>query len=270
MDDLTGGQMAAVGAFAFACGAVAGSFLGVVAHRLPRGESIVAPRSRCPACGTQIASYDNVPIVSWLLLRGRCRSCGDRIPARYPLIELALGAAFAATALVWAADDGALATGAGWGGLVLGMLLVAVLGVITLTDLERRVIPNRVLAPAAIAALAIVLASDPGGLGERAIAAGAAGGFLFMVALAYPRGMGMGDVKLVAVLGLFLGRAVAPALLVGFGAGALVGLALIARHGSGARKRAVPFGPFLALGGLVALFAGDPIVDWYLDEFFSE
>jgi leader peptidase (prepilin peptidase) / N-methyltransferase len=190
--------------------------------------------------------------------------------ARYTLIEIAVGAALAAAALAWAADEEALATGAEWGGLALGLLLIAVLGVITLTDLERRVIPNRVLLPAAIAGLALAAASDFGSLAERAIAAGSAGGLLFAVALLQPQGMGMGDVKLMAVMGLYLGRAVFPAVLVGFGAGALVGLALIARHGSGARKRAVPFGPFLAFGGLVALFAGDPIVDWYLDEFFPK
>jgi leader peptidase (prepilin peptidase)/N-methyltransferase len=262
--------MAAPAAFLFATGCVIGSFVSVVAHRLPRGESFVTGRSRCPACGAQIAARDNVPLVSWVLLRGRCRHCRERISARYPLVELAVGAGFAASVLVWGEDESGLSSGEGWGGLALALLLVAALATITLTDLERRVIPNRVLLPAAVVGLAIAAASDPGGLVERAIAAAAAGGTLFVVALAYPRGMGMGDVKLVAVMGLYLGRAVAPALLVGFGAGALVGLALIARHGSGARKRAVPFGPFLALGGVVALFAGDAIVDWYLDEFFPE
>jgi leader peptidase (prepilin peptidase) / N-methyltransferase len=143
-----------------------------------------------------------------------------------------------------------------------------VLVTVTLTDLERRVIPNAVLLVAALVGAGIAAASDPGSLPERAAAAAGAGGFLFCVAFAYPRGMGMGDVKLVAVMGLYLGRAVAPALLIGFAAGALVGLVMIARQGSAARKRAIPFGPFLALGGIVGLWYGDAIVDWYLDTFF--
>ena len=146
-------------------------------------------------------------------------------------------------------------------------MLCTVLVAVTLTDLELRLIPNSIVLAGALAAIAIVAVSDPSSLGERAIAAAAAGGVLLLVALAYPRGMGMGDVKLTAMLGLFLGRAVAPAVLIGFAAGALVGVAMIARHGSAARKRAIPFGPFLALGGLIGLWFGDEIVDWYLDEF---
>ncbi len=130
-------------------------------------------------------------------------------------------------------------------------------------------IPNAVLLVGAVTGVAIAAATDPGSLLERFAAAAAAGGFLFCVALAYPRGMGMGDVKLVAVMGLYLGRDVGPALLVGFGAGALVGLVMIARGGAAARKQAVPFGPFLALGGIVGLWYGDAIVDWYLDSFFG-
>jgi len=141
--------------------------------------------------------------------------------------------------------------------------------VVTLTDVDRRVIPNAVLGAGAVAAVAIAGIGDPGSLPDRAIAAGAAGGFLLLVALAYPRGMGMGDVKLAAVMGLYLGRAVAPGLVIGFAAGALVGLALIARLGASARKRAVPFGPFLALGGVIALWWGNALVDWYLTTFFN-
>src|SRR5207253_9459796 len=133
--------------------------------------------------------------------------------------------------------------------------------IITVTDLEQRVIPNKILAAGAVAALGIAAVSDPSSIPERLAAAAIAGGVLFLVALAYPRGLGMGDVKLVAVMGLFLGSAVAPAVLVGFATGAVVGVALIARHGAAARKRAVPFGPFLALGGLVGLWAGDEIVN---------
>jgi leader peptidase (prepilin peptidase)/N-methyltransferase len=250
--------MGAFAAFAFVSGAVAGSFVSVVAHRVPRGESIVGPRSRCPHCEQRIAAYDNVPIVSWLLLRGRCRGCGERISPAYPLLELALGVAFVATALVFRDQPAELA---------LGLVFVTMLAAVTLTDLERRVIPNLVLAAGAVAGLGLVWAAYPGSVGEHGVAAAAAGGLLLLVAIAYPRGMGMGDVKLAAVMGLYLGRAVAPALLIGFAAGALVGVGMMLRHGAAARKRAIPFGPFLALGGLVALFVGDEIVEAYLDGF---
>jgi leader peptidase (prepilin peptidase) / N-methyltransferase len=244
--------------FLFLAGLLVGSFLTVVAHRAPRGESVVGGRSRCPSCGVQIAAYDNVPVLSWLLLRGRARCCGAPISLRYPLTELTLAALYAATVLVlW--DDAAE--------VALGLVFVTMLLAVTLTDLERRLIPNKILLVAAILAVAIAASTDPGSLPERAIAAAAAGGLLFAAALAYPRGMGMGDVKLAATMGLFLGRDVAPAILVALLAGSLVGLALIARHGAAARKRAIPFGPFLALGGLVGLFAGDEMVDWYLGTF---
>jgi leader peptidase (prepilin peptidase)/N-methyltransferase len=243
---------------AFLGGLVAGSFVTVVGHRVPRGESILGPRSRCTACGGQIAAYDNIPVFSWLLLRGRSRCCGERISARYPLTELALGALYAATALVLWDDPVEVA---------LGLVFVTTLVAITLTDLDRRVIPNTVLLAAALAGLAIAAIWDPTSLPERAIAAVAAGGGLFLVALAYPQGMGLGDVKLAAVMGLFLGRNVAPAILVALLAGSVVGLMLIAREGPAARKRAIPFGPFLALGGVVGLLAGDQLVAWYLSTF---
>jgi leader peptidase (prepilin peptidase) / N-methyltransferase len=248
-------MMAAAASFAFVGGLVAGSFVSVVAHRVPRGLSIVGPRSQCPSCGAQIAAYDNVPVASWLMLRGRCRRCGARISALYPALELGLGAAFLATVLVlW--DDPAQ--------LALGLVFVVTLAAITITDLELRLIPNRILLVAAIAGLAIAAAADPASLAERAIAAAAGGGLLLVAALAYPRGMGMGDVKLAALMGLYLGRAVAPALVVGFAAGALVGVGMLLRGGAAARKKGVPFGPFLALGGFVGLLAGNQIVDWYL------
>jgi leader peptidase (prepilin peptidase)/N-methyltransferase len=244
--------------FAFLGGLVLGSFVTVVGYRVPRGESIVTGRSRCTTCGRQIAAYDNVPVFSWVLLRGRSRCCGERISARYPLTELALGALYVATvAILW--DDPTE--------VALGLVFVTTLVAITLTDLERRVIPNRILIVAAIAGVAIAAAGDPGSLPERAIAAAAAGGGLFLVALAYPRGMGLGDVKLAAVMGLYLGRNVAPALFVALLIGSIVGLALIARHGAEARKRAIPFGPFLAVGGVVGLLAGDQLVDLYLSTF---
>ncbi|HEX6752099.1 MAG TPA: prepilin peptidase [Solirubrobacterales bacterium] len=250
--------MAAAATIAFLGGAIVGSFVTVVAHRVPRGESIVGPRSRCPACGAQIAAYDNLPVASWVILRGKARCCGVAISPRYPLTELALGALYAATALVLWDEPWEVA---------LGLVFVTVLAAVTLTDLERRIIPNKILIVAAALAVAIAAAGDPGSLPERAIAAAAAGGLLFAAALAYPRGMGLGDVKLAATMGLFLGRNVAPAILVALLAGSLVGVAMIARDGAGARKKAIPFGPFLALGGVVGLLLGDQMVDWYLGTF---
>jgi leader peptidase (prepilin peptidase) / N-methyltransferase len=252
--------MTAFAPIAFVGGLITASFVSVVAHRVPRGRSIVGPRSECTSCGGTIAAYDNVPVLSWLMLRGRCRSCGERISPRYPLVELALGAAFVATTLVLGDDLAELA---------LGLVFVALLAAVTLTDLDRGTIPNAILAVAAVIGLGIVIATDPSSLGERAIAAAAAGGFLLAVALAYPRGMGMGDVKLAAVMGLFLGRAVAPALLVAIAAGGLAGIAIMVSMGTDARKHAIPFGPFLAFGGLVGLLVGNEILDWYLGTFVS-
>jgi leader peptidase (prepilin peptidase) / N-methyltransferase len=252
--------MASVAGLLFVAGCVLGSFATVLAHRIPRGEGWVSGRSRCPECGAQISARDNVPVISWLLLRGRCRHCGARISIRYPLAEVGLGVLWAATYLILGSEDG--------GELALGLVLCALLVVITLTDLERRVIPNVIVAAGALIGIAIAAGTDPDSLDERAIAAVAGGGILFLVAMAYPRGMGMGDVKLVAMMGIYLGRALAPAVLIGFAAGALVGATMIARHGSAARKRQIPFGPFLALGGVIGLWAGDEIVDWYLDSFF--
>lgn len=242
-------------------GLLLGSFAGVIAYRVPRDESPFGGRSHCESCGAVVAARDNVPVLSWLVLRGRCRDCRARIPALYPLTEAALGLGFLASWLTYE-DDGAAA-------VALACTFLFVLAIITLTDIEHRIIPNVVLGPAAIAAIALVALWDTGELGPHLLAAAIAGGALLIVSLAYPRGMGMGDVKLAFVMGLFLGRAVAPALLIGFAAGALYGVALIARHGSEARKRAVPFGPFLAFGGVLALFAGDAMVDWYVDSFFS-
>lgn len=250
--------MAAALAVAFVGGLLIGSFATVVAHRVPRGESIVGPRSRCPACGARIAAYDNVPVLSWALLRGRARCCGAPIPPRYPLTELALAALYAVTTLVlW--DDATE--------VALGLIFVTMLATVTLTDLERRLIPNRILLVGAVAAVAVAAIGDPGSLPVRLVAAAGAGGLLFLAALAYPKGMGLGDVKLAATMGLFLGRDVIPAIFVALLAGSLVGLAMIAREGAAARKRAIPFGPFLALGGVVGLLLGDQLVDLYLGTF---
>jgi leader peptidase (prepilin peptidase)/N-methyltransferase len=244
--------------FAGVLGAMFGSFLNVVAYRLPRHQSLVAPASRCPKCGTPIKPYDNVPVVSWLLLRGRCRSCAAAISPRYPLVE----------ALTAALCVGAVLTHESAVGIAMSVVLILLVIPAALIDLEHRIIPNRLTALGAALALVIGLALDPSGEPERLIAAAAAGGFLLVAALAYPGGMGMGDVKLAGVLGLLLGRAVAPAIFIALLSGALLGVFLIARNGPRqGRKTAVPFGPFLALGGLVAVFAGPAIVDLYVNHF---
>jgi leader peptidase (prepilin peptidase) / N-methyltransferase len=236
-------------------GAAVGSFLNVAAYRLPRRESIVRPRSRCPGCDTQIHGYDNIPILSWLVLRGRCRNCGEAISVRYPLVESLTAGLFCAVALR------AESLAEVWPGLV----LVSVLVLVAAIDLEHRIVPNRVLAPAALTALLLWTLADPGRVPENLIAGAAAGGFLLVAALAYPNGMGMGDVKLAAVMGLFLGRAIAPAMLVGFATGVMVGAGIIAARGLSARKQAIPFAPYLALGGVVGQLFGADLIDWYLD-----
>jgi leader peptidase (prepilin peptidase) / N-methyltransferase len=242
-------------AVAGAFGATIGSFLNVVAYRLPRAESLVHPGSRCPGCGTAIKAYDNVPVLGWLWLRGRCRSCRIPISPRYPIIE-ALTGALAVTVVL---------TKHSAAEIVLGLVLVAVLVPIALIDLEHRIIPNKITLPAAVAAVAIGAALDLKGVPEQLIAGAAAGGFLLFFLLAYPRGMGMGDVKLAAVLGLFLGRSVAVAILAGVLTASVVGAIVIARVGvEKGRKTAVPFGPFLAIGGVIGLLLGPSIIHWYL------
>ncbi len=247
--------MLAVAVIAFLGGLIAGSFVTAVAHRVPRGLSIVGPRSQCPSCGQQIAAYDNVPVFSWLLLRGRARCCGAAISPRYPLTELIVGLLFAATVLVHR-DDPAEAA--------IGLVFVTMLAAVTLADLEQRIIPNKILIVGAVACVAIVLAAEPGTMPERLLAAAAAGGVFFLAALAYPGGMGLGDVKLAATMGLFLGSAVAPAILIALLTGSVVGVMLLVRHGAEARKMAIPFGPFLAIGGVAGMLAGSQLIDLYL------
>lgn len=238
-------------------GAAIGSFLNVVIHRLPAGESIVSPGSRCPSCRTALAPYDNVPVVSWLVLRGSCRSCGTSISPRYPLVELLTAALFAVVAVVNGVDER----------LALSLPFVAVLMAVAAIDLDHRIIPNRILAPAAVYAVAAAAVVAPGDLPELLAAGGGAFAFLLVTALVYPAGMGMGDVKLAGVMGLYLGVAVVPALLVAFVAGSLVGIVMLAREGAAARKKGIPFGPFLALGGLVGLLAGAELIDLYVQNF---
>jgi len=236
-------------------GLTVGSFLNVVIYRLPRHESLVSPGSHCPGCGVAIKAYDNVPVLGWLALRGHCRSCRAWISPRYPIVEATTAALAVSVVLVKHSTHD----------VALGLALVAVLVPVALIDYDHRVIPNKLTLPAAVAAVAIGLATNPAGVPEQLIAGAAAGGFLLVFVLAYPRGMGMGDVKLAAVLGLFLGRAVAVAILSGVLLGTIVGAVVMARVGvSEGRKTAMPFGPFLAVGGVIALLVGPSIVHWYL------
>jgi leader peptidase (prepilin peptidase) / N-methyltransferase len=236
-------------------GLLIGSFLNVIAYRIPRGESIVTPGSHCPSCGVAIKPYDNIPVFGWLLLRGHCRSCRAAISPRYPLVEAATALLAVAVVLVkHSAVD-----------IALGLVLVAILVPIALIDFDHRVIPNKITAPAAVVAVVLGLALKPSWVPEQLIAGAAAAGFLLVFVLAYPRGMGMGDVKLAGVMGLFLGASVAVAILVGVFAATVVGALVIARVGvKQGRKTAIPFGPFLAFGGIVALLAGTQILHWYL------
>jgi leader peptidase (prepilin peptidase)/N-methyltransferase len=242
-------------ALALFTGLAFGSFLNVVAYRVPAGLSLLTPPSACPGCGVAIRPYDNVPVVSWLVLGGRCRSCDQAISPRYPLTEAVTGALFAAVII---------ARGAGrstWLALIFILALVA----ITRIDLEHQIIPNRIVYPLAATAIALTVVLQPHLLTERLIAAAAAGGVLLAAALAYPAGMGMGDVKLAAVMGLVLGRAVAPALFVALITATVAGVAIMIKLGvTEGRRTKVPFGPFLALGSVVGLFAGPALVSDYL------
>ena len=213
----------------------------MVAYRVPRRESLVFPRSRCSSCEAEIAPYDNIPVVSWLLLRGRCRNCGVRISMRYPLDRGADRRLFVAVGLEFGAEPE----------LIPALVFTAVI------DRRGRDRPRAQDHPephhgsrgrCSVALWAVI---DPSVLPENLIAGAAAGAGMLLVAVVYPAGMGMGDVKLAAVMGLYLGKSVAPALFVGFAAGAIVGMGIVAVRGAEARKQGVPFGPFLALGGIV-------------------
>lgn len=232
-------------------GLAVGSFLNVVAARVPLRRSIVSPPSACMSCGERIAWYDNVPLVSWAMLRGRCRHCSTGIPFVYPAVELV-------TALLVAGCVLAFGLSARF---AVAAAFCAVLVAVSAIDLEHRIIPNRIVVPAAVLALVAQTALTPSP--EWALGAIGASGFLFAAALAYPAGMGMGDVKLALLMGAVLGRTVSVALMVGMLAAMIPGLYLIARHGKAARKMGIPFGPFLAVGSVVALFWGHDVLHAY-------
>ena len=244
-------------AFAAPFGLIIGSFLNVVDYRLPRGESIVHPPSHCPGCDAPIKPWDNIPLLSWIFLRGRCRSCSTRISPRYPLVELLTAVLFAAVAVSNGLNDDLAVL------LPFAAMLIAVADI----DLEHRIVPNKIVVPMAIYGVAASAVVRTDMLPELLIAGAAAFTFLLVAALIHPAGMGMGDVKLAGVMGLYLGASIAPALLVAFLSGSVVGIAVMLRHGAAGRKKGVPFAPFLALGAVVALFAGSDLIHLYTHHF---
>jgi leader peptidase (prepilin peptidase)/N-methyltransferase len=243
---------AVAAAFSLAPGLALGSFLNVVAARVPLKRSVVSPPSACMSCGEQIAWYDNIPVASWILLRGRCRHCSAVIPWVYPAVELTTAVLVAGCVLAFGVSLEAL----------VAAFFCAVLVVVSATDLAHRIIPNRVVLPASALVLAAQTALHPSP--EWALAALGASGFLLLAALIYPAGMGMGDVKLALLMGAMLGRVVPVALMLGMVLALVPSIVLLARHGAAARKMGIPFGPFLALGAVIALFWGEALLDAYL------
>jgi leader peptidase (prepilin peptidase) / N-methyltransferase len=238
--------------FSLAPGLALGSFLNVIAARVPLRRSIVSPASACMSCQKPIAWYDNVPVISWLLLRGRCRHCGAPIAWVYPAVEAMTAVLVAGCILAFGLTAEAL----------VAAFFCAVLVVVSATDLAHRIIPNRVVLPATAIVLAAQTLLEPSP--EWALGALGGGGFLLLAAIVYPAGMGMGDVKLALLMGAMLGRTVPVGLMIGMVAALVPSVVLLARHGSAARKMGIPFGPFLALGSLAALFWGDRLLDSYL------
>ncbi|HVU76458.1 MAG TPA: prepilin peptidase [Gaiellaceae bacterium] len=243
---------AAAAAFALLPGLAIGSFLNVVASRLPLKRSLSRPRSACMHCGTEIRSRDNIPVVSYLLLRGRCRACQAPIGWRYPAVEILTALLIAACVLDFGLSVRALAA----------CVFCAALVAVSATDLERRIVPNRVVLPASAVVLALNLVWHPSVVWP--IAGLGAALFFFLAALAYPRGMGMGDVKLSLLIGVAVGKPTPVAIFLAMLLALVPSAVLFARHGRAARKMALPFAPFLAIGGLIGLFAGHAILHWYL------
>lgn len=238
-------------------GAVIGSFLNVVIYRLPIGQSIVSPPSRCPKCGYKLRWFDNIPIFGWLLVGGRCRECRNPISIQYPIVELITALLF--VLVVWLTPPGPL--------LAARLLLVCILIVLFGIDLEHQILPNSITLPGIIAGVLLSTLGPPG-VRDALIGVVLGGGILYAIAWAYylwrrEEGLGMGDVKMLAMVGAFLGwKAVLVTLVLSSFSGAIIGVVLIAAQ-RGSMKLALPFGTFLAIGALVAMFVGDPLVAWY-------
>lgn len=246
-------------------GLLIGSFLNVVVWRVPRGESIAHPPSACPRCGCRIRPWDNVPVLSWLLLRGRCRHCGNPISSRYPLVEIGTGVVYSLIAW-WLGWSWALP--AFW---YLGAVSIA----LALIDVDVRRLPDAIVLPSWVVALVLltVAALNPGGEPHwasvsRAVAAAAAmGASYFLILFVYPRGMGFGDVKLAVLIGLYLGWVGWSAVLIGWFAGfvigGVIGIGLLVTNRAG-RRTELPFGPWMLLGAWLGLVAGPTLASAYL------
>lgn len=245
-------------ALAAAIGLAVGSFLNVCIHRLPRRQSLSSPPSRCPHCGAGIRWYDNVPVVSWLALGGKCRGCRAPISIRYPAVEIVTALVW--IAIVWMTPVSPL--------LASRLVLATALIVLFMIDLEHQLLPNAITLPGILIGFAFSFVAPPGPL-ESLLGILLGGGVLYAIAAGYyfwrkEEGMGMGDVKMLAMVGAFLGwRAVLLTLVLSSFAGAVIGMALMTTQ-RGNLKYALPFGTFLALGTLVAMLFGEPILDWYL------
>jgi leader peptidase (prepilin peptidase) / N-methyltransferase len=242
----------AMAALALAPGLALGSFLNVVAARVPLKRSLVRPGSSCMSCKAPIVWYDNIPLVSYFALRGKCRSCGARIGLVYPAVEIAAALLVAACVLAFGLTFYA----------AIAAFFCCVLVAISAIDIEYRIVPDRIVLPSALIVLAAQMVRDPSI--EWPLAAFLAAFFLFVAAVVYPAGMGMGDVKLALLMGAALGKVVSVALIIGMVSAVVPGLYLLARHGRSARKMGVPFAPFLALGSVIALFAGEWLLEAYL------
>jgi leader peptidase (prepilin peptidase)/N-methyltransferase len=242
----------ALSAVAFVPGLAIGSFLNVVAARVPEKRSIVSPGSACMSCGHELSWYENIPVVSWLALRGKCKGCGAKIGVVYPVVELVTALLIAACFLAF-----------GWSGTsFVASFFCAALVVISATDLSHRIVPNVVVLPATVVVLVAMTALHPSA--EWALAAFGASLFFFLAAVAHPKGLGMGDVKLALLLGAMLGRTVPVGLMIGMLSALVPSIVLFVRHGAAARKMKIPFAPFLCFGGVVGLFFGDDLLDAYL------
>ena len=249
---------------AFVLGLIFGSFGTVAAYRIPRHETIVTGRSKCPNCGRQIKAHENIPVVSYLILRGKCPGCGTRISLRYPLTELVTAVLFALSVVKFDVS----VTAAVYAGFFWALV------VLTVIDLEHKLLPNRIVYPTFVAGWAGLVAAalidgDTDRLRSAALGAVVFGGFFFVVAFIYPAGMGGGDVKLAFVLGTFVGYAggvgaVLAGMFLSFLLGGVIGIVAMKLSGAG-RKTQIPFGPFLALGSVIAIFLGERIVDAYVE-----
>lgn len=240
---------------ALVLGLIIGSFLNVCIYRLPRNESLITPASRCPSCHHPVRWWDNIPVISFLVLGGRCRDCGRRISWRYPIIELVSGIGY--LLLVWR-------FGLGWQTVVYALLFSALV-VITFIDLDHQIIPDRITLPGIIVGLIASSLILPVGFLDALIGLLLGGALFYGVAVASRGGMGGGDIKLIAMIGAFLGwKQALLTIFIGALSGSLIGLFLMVFHGK-SRKYPVPFGPFLSLGAVVSLFAGPAIWGWYLN-----